>query len=145
MEFMPLDAIRGLLGGVLIGCAAALLLLANGRIAGISGIAAVLVGENQGAQRFENLAFLGGLIAAPLIYAAILTRPEIEISTNPVLLVLAGLFVGFGTRLGSGCTSGHGVCGLSRFSTRSLSSVLIFMGTAMIVASGIGMMTGTAT
>ena len=145
MEFVPLDAIRGLLGGVLIGCAAALLLLANGRIAGISGIAAVLVGENQGAQRFENLAFLGGLIAAPLIYAAILTRPEIEISTNPVLLVLAGLFVGFGTRLGSGCTSGHGVCGLSRFSTRSLSSVLIFMGTAMIVASGIGMMTGTAT
>jgi uncharacterized membrane protein YedE/YeeE len=145
MEFVPLDAIRGLLGGVLIGCAAALLLLANGRIAGISGIAAVLVGANQGAQRFENLAFLGGLIAAPLIYAAILTRPEIEISTNPVLLVLAGLFVGFGTRLGSGCTSGHGVCGLSRFSTRSLSSVLIFMGTAMIVASGIGMMTGTAT
>ena len=145
MEFVALDAIRGLLGGVLIGCAAALLLLANGRIAGISGIAAVLVGENQGAQRFENLEFLGGLIAAPLIYAAILTRPEIEISTNPVLLVLAGLFVGFGTRLGSGCTSGHGVCGLSRFSTRSLSSVLIFMGTAMIVASGIGMMTGTAT
>lgn len=145
MDFVMADALRGLMGGALIGCAAALLLLANGRIAGISGIAAVLVGEGRGSHRWESVAFLLGLIAAPLLYALIWARPEIEISGNPILLIVAGVLVGFGTRLGSGCTSGHGVCGLSRFSTRSLSSVLTFMGTAMLVASAIGMIAGHTT
>lgn len=144
MEFVVADAISGLLGGIMIGCAAALLLLMNGRIAGISGIASVLIGEGEGAGRFESIAFLVGLIAAPLAYAMIIARPDIGVSSNPLLLVLAGLSVGVGTRLGSGCTSGHGVCGLSRFSTRSLASVLVFVGTAMIVASVIRMMIGEA-
>lgn len=135
MEFIASDAINGLIGGLMIGCAAAMLLLANGKIAGVSGIAAILVGSGERAGAGEKFAFLAGLVVAPLLFVATVAHPVLGFSTNPVLLTAAGLLVGLGTRLGNGCTSGHGVCGLSRFSTRSLASVLTFMGIAMLVAS----------
>ena len=142
MDFVIGDALNGLIGGLMIGCAAALLLLANGRIAGISGIAAILVGGGDRSDGFEKLAFLVGLVVAPLLYATLIARPEIGITSNPFVLVIAGLLVGVGTRLGNGCTSGHGVCGLSRFSTRSLAAVLTFMAVAVVVASGVTLVTG---
>jgi len=135
VEFIASDAINGLLGGLMIGCAAAMLLLANGKIAGISGIAAILIGSGDRSGAGEKFAFLIGLVVAPLLFISAFGRLDLGISTNPLLLGLAGILVGLGTRLGNGCTSGHGVCGLSRFSTRSLASVITFMGVAMLVAS----------
>ncbi len=142
MDFILDDAVRGLVGGLLIGCAAALLLLGNGRIAGISGIASVLTGGEERQPALEKIVFLIGLILAPLFYALIFGKPEIGLTSNVALLIVAGLLVGVGTRLGNGCTSGHGVCGLSRFSPRSLASVLTFVGVAMIVASLVSFATG---
>jgi len=132
MIFILDDAIRGLIGGLLIGCAAALLLLGNGRIAGISGIAAVFTGGDDRKPALEKLIFLVGLIAAPLLYALAVAKPEIGMTSNPALLIGAGLMVGLGTRLGNGCTSGHGVCGISRLSARSIIATLTFMITAAV-------------
>jgi len=114
-----------LIGGVLIGLSASLYWSLNGRIAGISGIfgGAIL---DFGRKRWERVLFLLGMFAAGLAFARFTTR--VPAPTLPLLpLALAGLLVGFGTRLGSGCTSGHGVCGLSRLSPRSLVAVVIFM------------------
>jgi uncharacterized membrane protein YedE/YeeE len=117
-----------LAGGLLIGLASALFVLLNGRVLGISGIVGGLIRPARGDAGWR-LAFLAGLLAAPLLWrlAAPPVAPTIE--AGPVLLVLAGLLVGWGTRYGSGCTSGHGVCGLSRLSPRSLVATLAFMGT----------------
>jgi len=113
-------------GGLLIGLAVALFVLLNGRIAGISGIVGGLLAPKKGDIAWR-LAFVSGLMLAPLLYAALasLQRPRIDASWGE--LVLAGLLVGLGTRYGSGCTSGHGVCGLSRLSTRSLAATATFM------------------
>ncbi len=123
--FTPLAALAG---GALIGLAAVLLVLFNGRIAGISGIVAALLPPRLqcGAWR---LAFVLGLLAAPWIYQWFAPLPAASSSAAWPLQVLAGLLVGIGTRLGSGCTSGHGVCGLSRLSLRSLVATLVFMAT----------------
>lgn len=115
-----------LAGGLLIGLAAAVFVLFNGRIAGISGILGGLLKPRRGDIGWR-LAFIGGLIAAPIIYALFWKLPAIEIEANPVVLIAAGLIVGFGTRMGSGCTSGHGVCGISRLSLRSVAATFIFM------------------
>ncbi len=124
------DWIYGLAGGLLIGTASAILLLGNGRIAGISGIlGGVLGGRNVG----EGLAFLAGLIGLPALYTLTLGAPPITVTASMPLLVVGGLLVGFGTRLGGGCTSGHGVCGLSRLSPRSLVATGGFMGAAAVV------------
>lgn len=128
MNFTPWSA---LLGGLLIGLSAGVLILLNGRIAGISGLLGGLIGS-QGQAKAENLAFLVGLLVAPLLYWAVQTRPTIIIEAGPLALVLAGLLVGFGSRLGSGCTSGHGVCGLARLSPRSLAATLAFMGSGFV-------------
>ncbi|MCL5777227.1 YeeE/YedE family protein [Limibaculum sp. FT325] len=118
----------GLLGGLMIGCAAALLLLANGRIAGISGI----LGEALAGRRLdEGLPFLAGLIAAPGLVGLASRAPVIAPAAPLGLVIAGGLVVGVGTRLGSGCTSGHGVCGLSRLSPRSMAAT----GTFMVVAA----------
>lgn len=120
----------GLLGGMLIGLAATLLLALNGRIAGISGILSALVAP-LGAESFWKYAFLVGLVGGPLVYALVTGAPAaLELQTGGAGLVVAGLLVGFGTRLGSGCTSGHGICGLARLSPRSLAATLTFMATA---------------
>jgi uncharacterized protein len=125
--FTPVSA---LIGGALIGSAAVIMMLFLGRIAGVSGILGRLIPPYTDADWPGRLAFIGGLIGAPLIYVAI-TRQQIEqtVSGNLPLMVAAGLLVGIGAALGSGCTSGHGVCGLSRFSVRSLVSVVTFMAT----------------
>ncbi len=125
-QFTPYSAAAG---GALIGVAAALLWVALGRIAGISGILGGLAGAPAGEHGWR-LAFLVGLIGAPLLYATTLGAPEVLIAADPARLVLAGLLVGFGTRLGSGCTSGHGVCGIARFSPRSIAATGVFMATA---------------
>ncbi|WP_430910308.1 YeeE/YedE family protein [Methylobacterium sp. sgz302541] len=121
-----------LAGGALIGASAALLLLANGRIAGISGILGGLLGTaaRDGAWR---IAFLVGLLAGPALFRLTAGHwPEARIGASWPMLVAAGLLVGFGTRLGSGCTSGHGVCGLARLSPRSFAAVATFMAAAIV-------------
>lgn len=129
-QFTPFAS---LLGGVLIGCAAVLLLAANGRIAGISGIVSSLLPPAGGEERMPKVAFIAGLIAAPLLYQWG-TGVEVTqtVSSNPVLMAVAGLLVGFGSVYGSGCTSGHAVCGLARLSRRSVAATVSFMAVAIV-------------
>lgn len=121
-----------LIGGVLIGIASALFILANGRIAGISGILGGLLRPVRG-DIIWRLAFVLGLIAAPALVYAFVPYVAPTIDADTATLVTAGLLVGVGTRYGSGCTSGHGVCGLSRLSPRSLVATLAFMGSGMAI------------
>ncbi len=117
-----------LAGGLLIGLAAASLILVNGRIAGISGIVGNLFGKHAKGEHWWRIAFLLGLCAAPWLWRIAQPLPATQIVAGDGMLLLAGLLVGLGTRYGSGCTSGHGVCGLSRGSMRSLVATLLFMG-----------------
>lgn len=127
-NFTPLSATAG---GALIGLSAVLLMLLNGRIAGISGVFSGTVFSEPG-DRIWRVLFVLGLIAAPLVYLAVTGTPAaFELEAGWPLILAGGLLVGFGTRLGSGCTSGHGVCGLSRLSPRSMVSVALFMGAGM--------------
>jgi uncharacterized membrane protein YedE/YeeE len=120
--------LRAAVGGSLIGAAAALLWAANGRIAGISGVLGGALWPQRHGERRWRLAFLAGLLLGPLLlFAAGLFQGPPRAQLSPWLLA-AGLLVGFGTRLGSGCTSGHGICGLARFSPRSLAATATFMG-----------------
>jgi uncharacterized membrane protein YedE/YeeE len=121
-----------LLGGLLIGTASALFILANGRIAGISGILGGLLRPASGDVMWR-LAFLLGLIVAPAVLAAFVAPVIPTIDAGPTTLIIAGLLVGIGTRYGGGCTSGHGICGLSRLSPRSLIATLAFMGSGMAI------------
>lgn len=120
-----------LAGGLLIGLAAALFVLFNGRIAGISGILGGLL-LAPSPDRLWRIAFLAGMIGAPAIWMLFHSLPPLTIDAGYPMIILAGLLVGFGTRYGSGCTSGHGVCGLSRLSPRSLAATLSFMGAGFI-------------
>jgi len=131
-----------LAGGMLIGTSSAMLLVLNGRIAGISGIVGRLL-EPQTPGTGWRAAFVAGLILGPLMFAAVAGHsPPVQILASVPVLILAGLLVGFGTRLGSGCTSGHGVSGLARLSPRSFAAVGIFILTAaaavFIVRHGLG-------
>lgn len=123
VEFTPWASLSG---GMLIGLAAAVFILFSGRIAGVSGILGGLLVPARGDAAWR-VAFLAGLILSAVIYRALFELPKIDIAASLPVLVVAGLLVGFGTRLGSGCTSGHGVCGLSRLSPRSLAATLVFM------------------
>jgi uncharacterized membrane protein YedE/YeeE len=116
-----------LAGGILIGLATALLLLANGRNAGISGILGGLLRPARGDVAWR-VAFVGGLFLAPVVWLALRAMPPAQIDHSPVLLAAGGLLVGIGTRFGSGCTSGHGVCGIARLSPRSLLATACFIG-----------------
>ena len=127
-NFTPWTALAG---GLLIGLAAALFVLFNGRIAGISGILGGLLRAAPG-ERGWRLAFLLGLVAAPLIYMLAAPLPPVQIDAGAGTLIAAGLLVGIGTRYGAGCTSGHGVCGLARGSPRSLAATLAFMGAGFV-------------
>jgi len=122
--FTPTAALAG---GALIGVAAAVFVLFNGRIAGVSGVLGGLLKPVKGDLGWR-IAFILGLVAAPLAYALFASVPEPRIDAGWGDLVIAGLLVGIGTRYGSGCTSGHGVCGLSRLSPRSLVATIAFMG-----------------
>lgn len=118
-------------GGVLIGVAAAMFVLLNGRIAGISGILGGLLKPVKGDVAWRA-AFVLGLVGSPLLYSLFASVPTPRIDASWAALVLAGLLVGVGTRYGSGCTSGHGVCGLSRLSPRSLAATVTFMGAGFV-------------
>jgi uncharacterized membrane protein YedE/YeeE len=128
-DFTPLS---GLAGGLLIGLAAALLLLLNGRISGISGIVGGLVATRSSDAGWRAV-FVAGLLLGALIYT-LATGGALAVTMQASLpvLVVAGLLVGFGTRLGSGCTSGHGVCGVARLSRRSIAATSVFVGVAML-------------
>lgn len=118
-------------GGILIGIAVALFILFNGRIAGISGILGGLLQPKRGDIGWRA-AFVIGLLSAPLVFGFFAPLPNVRIDAGSALLVIAGLLVGAGTRYGSGCTSGHGVCGLSRFSLRSIVATAAFMGVGFL-------------
>jgi len=114
-----------LLGGALIGLSSVILLILNGRIAGVSGIVGRMV---QGIDVWTNAAFVAGLLLGPVVYfAAFHHWPTVTVTASLPLIMLAGLLVGFGSRMGSGCTSGHGVMGLARLSPRSIAAVLTFL------------------
>lgn len=127
-HFTPLTALAG---GVLIGIAAAMFVLLNGRMAGISGVLGGLLRPVKGDSAWR-IAFVLGLVGAPLVYLLFATLPKPQIDAGYGALILAGLLVGIGTRYGSGCTSGHGVCGLSRLSPRSLVATAAFMGAGFV-------------
>jgi len=124
--------IASLVGGALIGLSAVLLMWATGRIAGVSGIAARLFPPYEDRQFPGRLAFIAGLVAAPVLVLLVTgSLPAQTIEANPVVSIVGGLLTGFGSVWGSGCTSGHGVCGLSRLSARSLVATMTFMATGM--------------
>ncbi|BBP59482.1 YeeE/YedE family protein [Pseudomonas sp. St316] len=127
-HFTPLSA---LVGGGLIGTAAGLFVLLNGRVAGISGIVGGVLRPVAGDVTWR-MAFVLGLVMAPLLYRLFAPLPALQVDTGYPLLIVAGVLVGIGTRYGAGCTSGHGVCGLSRMSPRSAAATAIFMGVGFI-------------
>ncbi len=129
-EFTP---VASLIGGALIGLSALGLMLFYGRIAGISSIASRLLPPYQDREFINRLAFIAGLISAPAIYMlAVGQSPPMHLQADLPTLAIAGLAVGFGTVWGNGCTSGHGICGLSRLSPRSALAVTIFLATAIV-------------
>ncbi len=131
-EFDPVSAI---IGGTLIGTASVLLMLLNGRIAGVSGILAGTLGISS-EDRGWRLAFIAGLIIAPIISRLLgWPLPDPDMAGSWLVIVGAGFLTGLGARLGSGCTSGHGVCGIARLSRRSIAATAIFMASAMIVVA----------
>ena len=127
---MHLEWVMGLIGGLLIGMAAAVYLLVNGRIMGASGIVGGLVDGSGRATAPERLSFVLGLFAFPALLHLVWGGVSTNVTGNAAVLVAAGLLVGIGTRIANGCTSGHGVCGIARFSRRSLLATPIFMATA---------------
>ena len=136
INFTPISALTG---GLLIGLSVALFFILNGRMIGISGIASnFLVSKNN---RIENFLFLVGLILGPLIYNLISGQEvNISISSSLILLIIGGTLVGFGTRLSSGCTSGHGISGISRFSLRSIIATITFMIVGILTVLIIGIL-----
>ncbi|RMO08365.1 Membrane protein [Pseudomonas cichorii] len=122
LHFTPWSALAG---GLLIGLAASLFVLGNGRITGISGLLASLLQQGEG--RNEKALFIVGLLVSPLIWGLFSAWPAMSFETSWPGLIVAGLLVGIGTRYGSGCTSGHGVCGIARLSPRSMVATVVFM------------------
>lgn len=129
---MPMDWILGLLGGLTIGCAGVVFLLMNGRIMGASGIIGGLVDGTGRYHWAESLSFLAGLAIVPAALVAFFGRSETHATENVGLLIIAGLLVGLGTRIGSGCTSGHGVCGISRLSFRGIVATVFYIGAGAV-------------
>jgi len=126
MDIVNFTPVSATLGGIIIGLAVAVFFLFNGRLVGISGIAANALTEKN--NRFDNLFFLLGLVIGPILYS-LFTNNEIKItiSNSFILLIIAGLVVGIGTRISGGCTSGHGISGIGRFSLRSIVATITFM------------------
>lgn len=129
MAFTPYTAVTG---GVLIGLAAALFVLFDGRIAGISGIVGGLLRPRRDDIGWR-VAFIAGLLVSPWLYQSVVSKPEVIVSTPLPMVVMAGVLVGIGTRYGAGCTSGHGVCGMARLSPRSVAATAIFMAMGFVV------------
>ncbi|WP_104667068.1 YeeE/YedE family protein [Ensifer adhaerens] len=129
-------------GGFLIGLSAGLYLLTTGRIAGISGLVAAAAGLTGTGISKLGLGFLAGILGGAFTASAFLRQPDIEVTSSLPLLLIGGLLVGFGTRLGSGCTSGHGVCGLARLSPRSIVATLTFMTVAALTVVAMRLFAG---
>jgi uncharacterized membrane protein YedE/YeeE len=126
IDFSSFTPWSALIGGLILGFAALIFILVNGRITGISGILGGLLSPSQG-DVWWRVAFIAGLIMAPSIYHVFAALPPIQVDARYPMLIVAGLIVGIGTRYGSGCTSGHGICGISRLSPRSLVATAAFM------------------
>ncbi len=125
---METDWIMGLTGGVVIGLAASFYLLTNGKVMGASGIIGGLVDKSRWSTARNRIVFLAGLVFAPMACIIVLDiRAETKVTTSTIVLILAGLMVGIGTRLANGCTSGHGVCGISRLSLRGIFSTIFYV------------------
>ncbi len=134
---MPIDWIMGLIGGLLIGGAAALFLLVNGRIMGASGLLGGLVDGSGRSDAGERLAMIAGLIVVPGVIALTMGGAQTHLTSNMGLIVVAGVLVGIGTRLANGCTSGHGVCGISRLSLRGIIATLIYIGAGAVTIAAL--------
>ena len=135
-SFSQAMPIEGFIGGLMIGVAAALMLLGVGRIAGVSGLAARATGLAAfGAPKGVAIAFILGLPLGAMILTALAGPIVTRFPSSPLILIVGGLVVGFGTRLGSGCTSGHGVCGISRLSPRSLAATAVFMTAGVVTVA----------
>ncbi len=132
---MEQDWIWGLIGGLLIGTGGAVYLLFNGRIMGASGIIGSLVDGSAGNLKWERLVFLAGVVLLPVLLMPVYREVDPHITDNTAVLVAAGLLVGLGTRLANGCTSGHGVCGMSRLSVRGFVATICY-----IFAGGVGVL-----
>lgn len=132
-SFTPFSSVGG---GVLIGLAASSLVLGIGRVAGISGIVGGLLGAGPG-DRYWRLVFIGGLLFAPFLWRALGPLPNMHVESGIPLVLIAGLLVGYGSRLGSGCTSGHGVCGIARMSPRSIVATGVFMAAGFIATAAL--------
>lgn len=137
IDWENLTILESTLGGVLIGLAAVLLMAFNGRVMGISGIAGAALRISDG--RAWRIAFLVGTICGPVLFTMLFGGIEMEMVASLPLLAIAGLLVGVGTALGSGCTSGHGICGISRFSVRSIGATICFVATGMVSVFIIGL------
>ena len=137
IDWENLTILESTLGGVLIGLAAVLLMAFNGRVMGISGIAGAALRISDG--RAWRIAFLVGTISGPVLFTMLFGGIEMEMVASLPLLAIAGLLVGVGTALGSGCTSGHGICGISRFSVRSIGATICFVATGMVSVFIIGL------
>ncbi len=119
--------IMGFVGGLMIGTAALTFLVVNGRIMGVSGIVGGLIDRSGWGNGLERVIFLGGLFLIPTLWAQFVAPVETHVTSNIGLLISAGILVGVGSRLANGCTSGHGVCGIARFSTRSIFATAIYL------------------
>ena len=132
IDFVNFTPIPALIGGIVIGLAVVLFFYANGRLAGVSGIANNVLTKNT--NRGTNLLFLIGLISGPIFYQLFISSDiPYLINNNTVILIIGGLLVGIGTQIGMGCTSGHGVCGISRFSVRSIIATISFIFSGVVV------------
>ena len=134
------DYLISFMGGLLLGAAVVGYLYVHGRIAGISGLVAQIL-NSQTIFKTPAIWFLLGLTTVPFVYG-LWIKPEIELNASPLMMIIAGLLVGFGTRLGSGCTSGHGICGISRLSKRSILATMSFMFAGFVTVYMIRHVTG---
>ena len=134
---MQTEWLLGLAGGVMIGIAAAVFLLFNGRIMGASGLLGGLVDGGAGNDRGERIAFIAGLVLVPGAIAAFSGGASTQLTSNLVLIVVSGLLVGVGTRLANGCTSGHGVCGISRLSPRGIAATVAYIAAGALTVAAL--------
>ena len=138
IDWANFTPINSLLGGICIGLAATILLLANGRIMGISGILSDIISFNEKDQISWRIVFVIGVLIGPFLYLMIFQDFKSEMVADRILLIQAGLLVGLGTSIGSGCTSGHGICGISRLSIRSIVATFIFVVSGVVTVYFIG-------
>ena len=132
IDWANFTLLNSLMGGILIGIAATIIFFVNGRIMGISGILGNLIATKETDQKFWRIIFILGVLIGPLIFILLFKEIKSEMVANTTLLIISGFLVGLGTSLGNGCTSGHGICGLSRFSIRSIVATLVFVVSGMI-------------